>query len=77
MPEESISPSVGSLIEKMLVIEEEGRLKWDELSEHETIGRFKQTLIEDFDDTLEESTFETEEITLNQFLQIMQNKNYD
>jgi hypothetical protein len=50
-------------------------LKWDEL--YEIIAKFKQSYIEDFEDNSEESTFETEEITLNQFLHIMQNKNYD
>jgi|JI6StandDraft_1071083.scaffolds.fasta_scaffold11073_6 hypothetical protein len=36
----------------MLVIEEEGRLKWDELYEHELIVLNRQSLIEDFDDNL-------------------------
>lgn len=40
----------------MLVMEEEDRLKWDELYEHELIARHRQSLIEDFDDNLEEST---------------------
>jgi serine/threonine protein kinase len=60
LPEENVSVVVSRLIERMLVIEEDGRLKWDELYECEDIAKYRHSVIEDFDENLDESTFETE-----------------